>query len=477
MSQDKQTDRDDVTGGVSKQGPESPASEQAAEKPQVFALQRKGSSWQLSRRGFLAGGAAAGGALAAGCGGGKTAKDAEPVTPVVEPPMEPTDAHARPKNTCQAAAYKGSVTWMALSLDGRFLVTVGTDSGSGFKIWSIPDGALVRTVKTSTTGLLSLAISSDGRYVALARYSSTQIWDLSQRTPTARPLTGSGRSGVLAFVGRLDDLAVGASSGKITLFPARGGAKQTEFTVDKTASIARLQSDWMGKQIALVDNAKKTISVVAIPDGKPLFRLQTQGKATISALDLGRGHGITAAGHTGGDGSIWGRDGVFPKSTFKTGKGKVHAVRVTDDGQKVISVDASKSCRVFSTSDGKELSRFELTGVPTIRFAEITPDGKHVIVAYNGFISMFSVDGKKHEKCLMDLSVSSSTTKGIKYQGKNSYGHTVTYTLPCGSPIPAGAVCTCNCVPGSIRTTRRTYSTGRTYRTYRTYTIRYWYPN
>jgi len=35
---------------------------------------------------------------------------------------------------------------------------------------------------------------------------------------------------------------------------------------------------------------------------------------------------------------------------------------------------------------------------------------------------------------------------GIEYTYIDSSGRTITYTLPCGSPIPAGAVCTCNCV-------------------------------
>lgn len=36
--------------------------------------------------------------------------------------------------------------------------------------------------------------------------------------------------------------------------------------------------------------------------------------------------------------------------------------------------------------------------------------------------------------------------EGISYDYTDLYGNTYKYTLPCGSPIPAGAVCTCNCV-------------------------------
>ena len=36
--------------------------------------------------------------------------------------------------------------------------------------------------------------------------------------------------------------------------------------------------------------------------------------------------------------------------------------------------------------------------------------------------------------------------EGITYKYTDLYGNTYTYTLPCGSPIPEGAICSCNCV-------------------------------
>jgi hypothetical protein len=36
--------------------------------------------------------------------------------------------------------------------------------------------------------------------------------------------------------------------------------------------------------------------------------------------------------------------------------------------------------------------------------------------------------------------------EGIQYKYTDPYGNVTSYTLPCGSPIPAGAICTCNCV-------------------------------
>jgi hypothetical protein len=48
------------------------------------------------------------------------------------------------------------------------------------------------------------------------------------------------------------------------------------------------------------------------------------------------------------------------------------------------------------------------------------------------------------DRCLIDPVASAPGADTITYTQDGA-----TYTLPCGSPIPAGAVCTCNCVPGT----------------------------
>jgi hypothetical protein len=61
---------------------------------------------------------------------------------------------------------------------------------------------------------------------------------------------------------------------------------------------------------------------------------------------------------------------------------------------------------------------------------------------------------------------------GINYSYKDAWGTTTTFTLPCGSPIPDGAVCTCNCVsvpaPCSCVGYVACWCEGDTH---------YWYPN
>lgn len=70
--------------------------------------------------------------------------------------------------------------------------------------------------------------------------------------------------------------------------------------------------------------------------------------------------------------------------------------------------------------------------------------------------------------------------EGITYKYTDLYGNTYTYTLPCGSPIPEGAICTCNCVTlcscdGYVAPCSCDSDSGGSYCTCNM--VVYWYPN
>ncbi len=48
----------------------------------------------------------------------------------------------------------------------------------------------------------------------------------------------------------------------------------------------------------------------------------------------------------------------------------------------------------------------------------------------------------------VDLAANESDVQGVTYEVETASGRTIKYTLPCGVPIPQGAVCVCHCVVG-----------------------------
>ena len=81
----------------------------------------------------------------------------------------------------------------------------------------------------------------------------------------------------------------------------------------------------------------------------------------------------------------------------------------------------------------------------------VTNDGTAFAAAAGKSILFISLPDFEILGCPVDLKEMKDDTKGIEIKGTDpATGRTITYTLPCGSPIPAGAVCVCNCVAGSV---------------------------
>jgi hypothetical protein len=136
---------------------------------------------------------------------------------------------------------------------------------------------------------------------------------------------------------------------------------------------------------------------------------------------------------------------------------------VTDeyDGETgFILFDVAKNLRVASQSFPKQYSNFDKPGI------EFLNNGK--ILYINNEIKIFEFTDLKEDiflsNCLYDKAELEDEIQGIRYTVGSE-----TRTLPCGSPIPAGAVCTCNCI--TVGSPRTYY-----YGSY-SYYVTYWYPN
>ena len=108
--------------------------------------------------------------------------------------------------------------------------------------------------------------------------------------------------------------------------------------------------------------------------------------------------------------------------------------------------------KLWSMPDGALVKT--LKGHDLVHSVTVSPDGKLLVSGdAMGSIRQWSLPDGKRLACLVDLAASSNKVEGSTYTVMdNVTGQTLTYTLPCGSPIPPGTTCACNCVPGSLKT-------------------------
>jgi WD40 repeat protein len=124
----------------------------------------------------------------------------------------------------------------------------------------------------------------------------------------------------------------------------------------------------------------------------------------------------------------------------------VRAVAISPDGRLLASGSDDRAIKLWSLPDGALLKT--LAGHTDYVYAvAISPDGR-LLASGSGdkTVKLWSLpEGKPVASCLMDLAASSSSAQAVQYRKDG-----VTYTLPCGSPIPAGVTVACNCVPGTL---------------------------
>jgi WD40 repeat protein len=165
---------------------------------------------------------------------------------------------------------------------------------------------------------------------------------------------------------------------------------------------------------------------------------------------------------------LWSLPDGAPLKTLTGHSDWVYSVAISPDGRLLASGSQDKSVHLWSLPDGALLKT--LVGHSrSVSSVAISPDGRVLASGSDDkTIKLWSLpNGKPLPTCLMDIDASTPEAKGIQYTRGGA-----SYTQSCGSPIPSGAVCTCNCIPGnpcaSVGHTRAPGSGGG---------LHYWFPN
>lgn len=347
-------------------------------------------------------------------------------------PAKPTNKKAAPKSAKNApgpivpkgrllATLEGHaemVQQLLLSADGKTLVS--SDRRQATKVWSLPEGRLLTTLTEYQKDLEAIVMTPDGKLLATmtgeAKDQTVKLWALPEGRLLMK-LEGHERdlkALALSPDGKL--LATSADDRTIRLWELPGG--QLIGTLESSAQSLAFSPD--GTRLAS-SGPDESIKIWSLREWCLLTSLEEnhQGTRRVGKVSL-----------------------LFAPS-----------------GQWLISATIDGSIRLWEVPEGRLLATFDGER-PADDGLLITPDSKTLVCGDSlGTIALWDLEKPGFRSFLFDAAANTSEIKGSTYNIYDQVtGRTITYTLPCGSPIPPGAVCTCNCVPGTVR--MPTYSGG-----------------
>ena len=420
------------------------------EEPQVVQLTDVIQDAKMNRRGFLGAGLTTSAAVLwlTGCEpNDEPEPNLEPVVDAFEPdPESPNSVSVENAINCDDIFALSSHLYSSLviSPDGKSFYSGSSD---GIKIWSLPEGAYIRKIGSSGSLIYSLAVSIDGKQLFFGDGNYLKIWSLSDgklvktqdQSVTINALTVS-PDGRYFIVGQDDR----ESHDSIQIY-SMSDITNTISIHDKRVISLAVTPD---SRYFFSGDHDGAIKKWSLPDGK-LVKTWRKGGNLIQALAITPdGKWLLAGSYNGNIKMLNILDGIVTK-VIKAHDNIVNTIAITPDGKHFLSGSTDKTIKLWSLPD--LILKKTYMQNSAISSLCVSTDGKLLISSsYDKTIKLWKLPELSFVNCLLDLECSENTVKGVTYSVVDESGRTVTYTLPCGSTLPAGSKCICNCVPGSL---------------------------
>jgi WD40 repeat protein len=349
-----------------------------------------------------------------------------------------TRSTPRPEDSDCGKTYAHCDDIVRLAVDGSLLVSVGKDKA--VKCWDLSNRALLRTFDTASPSRIAIGATAmkvafgvsgsdnelhtlpvgeliksfegqcyeftpDNTQLIVGRKGYLDFYNPDYGTKSTVSVTPSSDIRTLAVSPQGNYIAVATGNKGVHLLDSKGNA--IAILAEKCENVNSLAFSPNEQSLALVTTSsnsalaeKTSLIIVSIPDGGELFRMSKNI-----------------------DGLLFSAAGEY---LFWTGP---------EIGGMYIGSFVSRDMSALAN---------ELT-------MAVAPDGQSIITGgRNGSIKIRLLPDLAFSHCLMDVNCSGAKQQGATYNYTDEWGRRLSFTLPCGSPIPADATCTCNCVPGKM---------------------------
>jgi WD40 repeat protein len=363
---------------------------------------------------------------------------------------DPAEATAKTEKTSVYVphwirAHAGDLLNVVFSPDGQFLATTADDGNC--RLWRISDASLVQNLEGVCGGRGSLAFSPKGHALALeGGNGSVELRSLPDAEMIIRAKLDSDEASNVTFSPGGNRIAFVSGDKMVELWdPFEATPPTAPFYRERSVISFGYLPD--GKTIVfLTDRGQVTLRSVA--DQVLLASFASSGCNPESLAVFPDGTKL-ALGNAEEQVEFWEVPAGALAGQFKSSVGSVHSIEISRDGATLAC--AGNDVEVWRMPDMEQSRRFETLGGLRASCLAISPDGQYLAVGYTfGVVILFDLETTEIITYLYDATANSPGADGVTYTVQdNVTRHVQTYTMPCGTPVPPGAICTCNCVPGS----------------------------
>jgi WD40 repeat protein/serine/threonine protein kinase len=287
-------------------------------------------------------------------------------------------------------AHTGKLRSMALTPDGKRLVTGGDGEDSLVKIWDAVSGQELLKLPGHTYRVTSIAVTADGKRIATAGAEGTaRLWDATDGRQVLRIDVDTGV--INATTKPCDDLkgvcsvavtpdgrriVTGSEDGSVKIWDAARGRKLQEITDAYIGRAFYLAVTPDGQR--LVTGEGPTLRIWDVESGRQLQEITGPTDGEVGSLVVTPDGQRIITGWGRGTARIWDMASGRELLTLKGHAGDFVSIAVTPNGLRFVSGGADGTARLWDAVNGRELLVFKGHTGP-VRSVAVTPDGQRII--------------------------------------------------------------------------------------------------
>lgn len=352
-------------------------------------------------------------------------------------------------------AHRKSVQSLAFTPDGHQLVSCSDDRT--IKVWSLADGRCIHRLNGHSESVVALALTPRGNLIASASRDKTiRLWSLPDGK-FVRSLPGPALTEALVITPDGQTL-ISASWNKPIQFWSLPDGKLTNSLTNNPSVIYALAVSADGKLLAS-SGSNNSVNLWTLPGGirhKDLAGHSPKVKS-IAFAPAGR---LIASGGSDKTIILLDVEDVRFRRELHGHSASVGALVALPQGGLLVSGSWDHTLKLWSIPEGENLKTF-VGHHDQVNCVAVSPDGTTLASGdRQGVILLWNVATGACLGFLFDPEASQADAYVYTVKDPTS-DRVLTYTLPCGSPAPAGATCVCNCVPGTYQPESRTTASSK----------------